>query len=248
MVDPAPLTMLQAAQRVLSQHGSPMKAAEIWADIDTRGLFESGGRTPAATLVTELLRASLGQRVAQARSERYFYKAGEATFGLIEWLSAEDRARLEAVQMRLDTGDIDAAIQPAQSDRSSATPGTGEGQSNEQRPRVWLFAPGQAAHRWDEFRAQSIAAIGWERLGDLTGYPTLEAIVLRLAEERKDGREPRNDALACWEFAHEMKVGDRIFAKRGRTHVVGVGIIGESGLSLRLLAPNVSTRSLQCAG
>src|SRR6476620_5146695 len=37
-----------------------------------------------------------------------------------------------------------------------------------------------------------------------------------------------NDARACYEFAHEMRPGDLVFAKRGRSRIVGYGtVLGE---------------------
>ena len=34
-----------------------------------------------------------------------------------------------------------------------------------------------------------------------------------------------NDSLATWEFINEIQVGDIVFAKRGRTHIVGRGVV-----------------------
>ena len=34
-----------------------------------------------------------------------------------------------------------------------------------------------------------------------------------------------NDSLATWEFINEIQVGDIVFAKRGRTHIIGRGIV-----------------------
>src|SRR6185437_7366438 len=91
--------------------------------------------------------------------------------------------------------------------------------------RVWLMSPGEQARMWDDFKNHSIAAMGPDRTGDLTRYPDVRAIRKKLAEGRTDGSVPTNDALACYEFARSMQVGDVIFAKRGRHHIIGYGVI-----------------------
>ncbi len=86
-----------------------MRTDEVWEQIAARGLFKTKGTTPAATLTTELLRASLGQPVATRRRERPLYKAGPATFGLVEWLSPNERAEFENKEAALDASDGDEA-------------------------------------------------------------------------------------------------------------------------------------------
>jgi MoxR-like ATPase len=89
--------------------------------------------------------------------------------------------------------------------------------------RVWLLAPGEGARLWEDFQRNSIAAIGWDSLGDLMGYADFDAIRKKLAKGRSDGKLPTNDALACYEFARRMQVGDVIFAKRGVHQIIGYG-------------------------
>ena len=44
-------------------------------------------------------------------------------------------------------------------------------------------------------------------------------------KHRKDGKRPVNDALACYEFTHEMRPGDYVFAKQGQGQLYGMRII-----------------------
>lgn len=92
--------------------------------------------------------------------------------------------------------------------------------------RTWLLAPGEGARQWEEFAAQDIGAIGWDELGDLRGYASLEAMKTRLRELRGvDAAEPTHDSAACWAFVHDMQPGDEVFAKKGRSLIVGRGLV-----------------------
>ena len=89
---------------------------------------------------------------------------------------------------------------------------------------IWLYAPGRDAERWDDFYREGIIAIGWDDLGDLSNFHDSEEIAEKMREI--DGRDnPMNDALACFEFAHTIRPGDLVFAKRGRSRIVGHGTV-----------------------
>ncbi len=81
-------------------------------------------------------------------------------------------------------------------------------------PRYWLMALGPGARYWDECRREGIACLGWDHIGDITGYESREVIDLG-----------RNDSLACWQFCHDMRPGDTIFAKLGTSGVIGHGTV-----------------------
>jgi hypothetical protein len=124
----------------------------------------------------------------------------------------------------LETADTEAQ-QPAP---AITKPGQASGNELLHQQRVWLYAPGRNAEHWDEFYREGIIAIGWDKLGDLSKFHDLEEVAekTREAYEREDN--PLNDARACYEFAHDMRPGDLVFAKRGRSRIVGYGtVIGE---------------------
>ena len=82
----------------------------------------------------------------------------------------------------------------------------------------WLMALGPGSNLWDECYAEGLAAIDYDRVdGDLRHYQSRE-------ELRHIGLG-RNDSLACWSFCHKMKPGDVILVKKGRTRVLGHGIV-----------------------
>ena len=90
-------------------------------------------------------------------------------------------------------------------------------------PRMWLYASGGGAEFWEQDRRDGVAAIGWDELGDIRRFTSKDEIsdAIVAAYDRK-GR-PVNDATACWNFAHEIAVGDTIVVKRGRQRIIGVG-------------------------
>ncbi|MCY4487608.1 MAG: AAA family ATPase [Deltaproteobacteria bacterium] len=92
---------------------------------------------------------------------------------------------------------------------------------------VWAIGAGQGARFWPDFQEQGIAAIGYSELADLGEYETKDAIHSALIENGR-GPNPSNHSLAAWEFAHEIKVGDILIAKKGRSVILGWGeVTGE---------------------
>ncbi|MCY4642004.1 MAG: AAA family ATPase [Gammaproteobacteria bacterium] len=89
---------------------------------------------------------------------------------------------------------------------------------------VWVIAPGEGARLWGEFIETGIVAIGWDNLGDLSEYESKEAINSALIENGA-GQNPTNQSLAAWEFIHEVRVGDFVLAKKGRSAILGWGLV-----------------------
>lgn len=98
------------------------------------------------------------------------------------------------------------------------------GDADVETTHYWLYAPGEGAEMWDTFFSQGVMGIGWSELGDLMSYKTKAAAQERLIEER-GGTTQKNSAHAVWQFAHDIKPGDVVFAKRGRTRILGRGIV-----------------------
>ena len=87
---------------------------------------------------------------------------------------------------------------------------------------VWVIAPGEGARLWREFQERGIAAIGNSDLGDLREYPSRKDIHSALIKSGA-GENPSMKSLARWQFVHEIKIGDVLLAKRGRTAILGWG-------------------------
>lgn len=96
---------------------------------------------------------------------------------------------------------------------------------NNKKIKYWLYSPGNNAKYWDEFYEKGIMGIGWDFLKDLKQYKTKEDFNDQMNENYGDEKTRSNNALACYEFTHEMKPGDIVIAKKGRTKYLGYGIV-----------------------
>jgi 5-methylcytosine-specific restriction enzyme B len=62
----------------------------------------------------------------------------------------------------------------------------------------------------------------------LSKFQDIEELAEKIREVYDREQTPMNDARACYEFAHQMRPGDLVFAKRGRSRIVGYGtVLGE---------------------
>ena len=102
---------------------------------------------------------------------------------------------------------------------------TALGDADVDTTRYWIYAPGQDAGEWEEFYQDGIMALSWDEIGDLRVYKSKAEIRRKLKEELGGDTSYRNSAHALWQFVHEMKPGDIVFAKKGRTEVLGKGIV-----------------------
>lgn len=70
------LTGLEAAARVLAESGKPMRCGELAVAVIEKGLWKTGGKTPAATLNSAILREIRAKGAASR-----FRQAGPGLFG-----------------------------------------------------------------------------------------------------------------------------------------------------------------------
>lgn len=89
----------------------------------------------------------------------------------------------------------------------------------------WTYSPGDGAARWDDFYARGVMGIGWSKLGNIEQYASKEDIRKSLRTLYSSKFSQRNSALSLWQFSRELKPGDVVFAKRGRSVVIGRGVV-----------------------
>lgn len=89
----------------------------------------------------------------------------------------------------------------------------------------WTYSPGDGAARWDDFYARGVMGLGWSKLGDVGQYARKEDIRKSLRTVYSNKYSQKNCALALWQFSHELKPGDIVFATRGRSVIIGRGVV-----------------------
>ena len=89
----------------------------------------------------------------------------------------------------------------------------------------WMIGCGVDGKYWDEFLERGQVTIGWEDLGDHSKFKSRDEVESKYIETYKPESRPTNDALAIWEFSHEMKEGDIVFAKIGRKKFLAAGVV-----------------------
>jgi len=91
--------------------------------------------------------------------------------------------------------------------------------------RYWTLSAGTGGEHWEEFYEKGIAAIGWDGTPDLRQFKGKDEIRRKLQELWPGDSSKKNDALACWQFVHDIEVGDIIFAKQGLAKLLGYGLV-----------------------
>ena len=89
----------------------------------------------------------------------------------------------------------------------------------------WLYAPGEGASMWEGFYSAGIMGLGWDELGDLNTYASKDEMAQKLRDIHGGDSSYKNSAHAVWQFVHDIKPGDVIFAKRGRSEILGRGVV-----------------------
>lgn len=92
----ATMTFGEAAEAVLADTRRAMTATELWSEIEKRGLVQTKGKTPSATLYTTLLRRSANWLDDEDEKDPIFYRRGDGAFGLwADLTAAQQKAILE---------------------------------------------------------------------------------------------------------------------------------------------------------
>ncbi|MBC8575310.1 AAA family ATPase [Yanshouia hominis] len=91
----------------------------------------------------------------------------------------------------------------------------------------WIYSPGYGSAMWDKFYEDGVMAIAREHIGDLRQFASRKEMQDRMMECGGDTgtRSYKNASLETWQFVHELKPGDVIFAKSGKRTIIGRGIV-----------------------
>ena len=113
----------------------------------------------------------------------------------------------------------------ADKEKEEATQEAALGDADVETVRYWLYAPGRGACMWDEFYSRGIMGLAWGEIGDLTAYTHKEDLKAQMLQTYPENGTQKNDIHALWQFANEMKPGDVVFVKKGRSEILGRGIV-----------------------
>ena len=89
----------------------------------------------------------------------------------------------------------------------------------------WTYSPGSNAYKWQEVYEKGVMAIGSGYLGDLSKYSTKKEIIKELQEVNGEEKSFKNYGLAAWQFSNDMKSDDIVFVIKGKSLILGRGIV-----------------------
>lgn len=89
----------------------------------------------------------------------------------------------------------------------------------------WIYSPGEQAVFWDEYYQNGIMGLGWNKIDDLTNYKTIDDYKEPLKQYYGVQTSHKQEACMLYNFAYDMKPGDIVFAKKGRSMIVGRGVV-----------------------
>ena len=90
-----PMLIHEAAYRALSELKKPTHVSVLYEYIEANGYYTFGAQDPANALAIQLSRRSEGVDIRYSISEKMFYRAAPATYGLLVWLNDEEVNGLE---------------------------------------------------------------------------------------------------------------------------------------------------------
>ncbi|OYT10491.1 MAG: hypothetical protein B6I18_08895, partial [Bacteroidetes bacterium 4572_112] len=103
----------------------------------------------------------------------------------------------------------------------------GENRKKSSKPskQYWLYSPGTEARKWNEFYIEGIMGLGWDEIGDLTQYKSRDDIKKALVDSYGGVGSKKNDVSANDDFINKINIGDIIIIKKGKTELLGYGIV-----------------------
>lgn len=96
---------------------------------------------------------------------------------------------------------------------------------NSNKKQYWLYSPGENAYMWDEFYRDGIMGLGWDEIGDLTQYKSRDEIKKALVDAYGGEGSKKNDVSANDDFLNKLRIGDVIIVKKGRSDLLGYGVV-----------------------
>ena len=101
----------------------------------------------------------------------------------------------------------------------------GMGDDDVRETHYWLSSPGPTANWWDDFYSNHEMGIGFDEIGDLNQYDSKDDIKMKFQEIHGNNSFYISNVNACWHFFKDMQIGDVVFARQGRSKIIGKGVV-----------------------
>lgn len=145
--------------------------------------------------------------------------SGLPHFALAAWQAAQAENKRKSGSESADDS-ASASTQVTTTSRAGAL-----GDADVAVRRYWLYSPGEGAAKWEEFRTSGVMALGWDEVGFITEFPSKKSLQETLIDLHPGAGAQTNSANALWQFAHKITLGDVVYARRGKTEILGRGIV-----------------------
>ena len=89
----------------------------------------------------------------------------------------------------------------------------------------WIYSPGEGAKCWNKFCKNGIFGIGWNEIKDINEFESKTEIKEKLQEIHNNHKAYTNTVNALWQFANEIQIDDVIIVKKGKSKIIGMGIV-----------------------
>lgn len=97
----------------------------------------------------------------------------------------------------------------------------------------WLYQPGRNGVRWKSNLADGVISIDHGYPFDLNQFSTKDQLDETVSDYIEDEGSLKNRLKGLWDFSKEMKIGDVVIAKLGRSKYLGYGVV-ESGYTFQI--------------
>lgn len=94
------------------------------------------------------------------------------------------------------------------------------------KTRYWQIAPGDQGFLWEDCKQKNIIRVGWDEMSDLSSVETREE--LDKLFENIYHKENKISTKMLWDFISEVKEGDIVLANKGKSEILGIGIVKDS--------------------
>lgn len=94
---------------------------------------------------------------------------------------------------------------------------------NNDDKKYWLISIRDYENNWEKWQKEGIAAIEFDKLGDLKKYSSRDEMQIKLKELYPGETEKTHSSLACYEFANIVKPDDILIVKEGTGEYIGYG-------------------------